>query len=97
AQVQQAAGGRDAFAELDVELRLAEGGGDLVLDDLHAHAVADRLGAVLERLDAPDVESLGGVELQRAPAGLSLGRSKHDANLFPDLVGDDAERLRAAE
>ena len=58
-QVEDAARGRDALAELDVELRLAERRRDLVLDDLHAHAVADRLGALLERLDAPDVQSLG--------------------------------------
>ena len=96
-EVDQAARGGDALAELDVELGLAEGGGDLVLDDLHAHAVADRLGAVLERLDAPDVQALGGVELQRAPARLGLGRAEHDADLFADLVGEDAERLRAVE
>ena len=89
--------GRDALAELDVELGLAERRGDLVLDDLHAHAVADRLGAVLERLDAPDVQALGGVELQRAPARLGLGRAEHDADLFADLVGEDAQRLRAVE
>src|ERR1700733_192205 len=34
AEVDQAAGGRDATAELDVELGLPEGGGELVLDDL---------------------------------------------------------------
>jgi hypothetical protein len=57
-QVDQAARGRDPLAELDVELRLAEGGRDLVLDDLDTDAVADRLVAVLERLDATDVEPL---------------------------------------
>src|SRR5262249_11103384 len=59
AEVDQAALGRDAAAELDVELGLAERRRDLVLDDLDPHAVADRLGAVLERLDAADVEALG--------------------------------------
>src|SRR5207248_2735855 len=59
---------------LDVELRLAERCRDLVLDDLHAHPVADRLGTVLERLDAADVQTLGGVELECAAAWLSLGR-----------------------
>src|SRR3954467_13559520 len=43
AEVDQAAGGRDALAELDVELGLAERRRDLVLDDLDADAVADRL------------------------------------------------------
>src|SRR5215211_7502422 len=50
-------------AVLDVELGLAEGGGDLVLDHLDPAAVAHRLGALLEGLDAADVESLRGVEL----------------------------------
>src|SRR4029077_3034168 len=96
-EVDQAARGGDALAELDVELGLAEGGRDLVLDDLHAHAVADRLRAVLERLDPPDVQTLGGVELQRATAWLGLRRAEHDADLFADLVGEDAERLRTIE
>src|SRR3954453_15912063 len=69
-QVQDAARGRDALAELDVELALAERRCDLVLDHLDADAVAHRLRAVLERLDAADVQPLGGVELQRATARL---------------------------
>src|SRR5919108_482849 len=81
----------------DVELGLAEGRRDLVLDHLHAHAVAHRLGAVLERLDAADVQALGSVELQRAAAGLSLWATKHYSDLFPDLVGEDAQRARAVE
>ena len=63
-------------AVLDVELGLAERRRDLVLDDLHPHAVADRLGALLERLDAADVEALGRVELERAAAGLGLRASR---------------------
>ena len=89
--------GRDALAELDVELRLAERRGDLVLDDLHADAVADRLRAVLERLDAADVQPLGGVELQRAAARLGLRRAEHHADLLADLVREDAEGLRAVQ
>src|SRR3954471_870593 len=46
----------DALAVRDVELRLAEGRCALVLDHLHTGAVADDLDAVLDRLDAPDVE-----------------------------------------
>ena len=78
AEIEQAARGRDPLAELDVELGLAEGRRDLVLDDLHADAVADRLGALLEGLDAADVQALGGVELQRATTRLRLGRVVHD-------------------
>ncbi len=58
AVVDQATGGRDALAELDVELGLLERRRDLVLDDLDLDAVTDRLGAVLERLDPADVEAL---------------------------------------
>ena len=96
-EVDQAAGGRDPLAELDVELGLAERRRDLVLDDLDADAVADRLVAVLERLDAADVEALRGVELQRAAARLGLRRAEHHADLLADLVGQDAQRLRAVE
>ena len=79
AVVEQAARGRDALAELDVELGLLERRRDLVLDHLDPDAVADRLGAVLERLDPADVEPLRGVELQRPTAGLGLGGAEHHA------------------
>src|SRR5919198_3659712 len=79
AEVDEAAGSRDALAELDVELGLAERRRDLVLDDLHAHAVADRLGALLERLDATDVQALRRVELERATTGLRLRGAELDA------------------
>ena len=62
----------DPLAVLDVELGLAQRRGDLVLDHLHAHPVADRLGALLEGLDAPDVEALRRVELERPAARLRL-------------------------
>src|SRR5205823_4030275 len=58
----------DPGAVDDVELGLLERGRDLVLDDLHAHAVADRLDALLQRLDPADVEANGRVELERASA-----------------------------
>ena len=89
--------GRDAQAVLDVELGLAEGRRDLVLHDLDPHAVADRLRALLERLDPPDVEPLRGVELERAPAGLGLRGAEHDADLLPDLVREQAEGVGAVE
>src|SRR5918994_7023506 len=86
AEVEDAAGARDPLAELDVELRLAEGRRDLVLDDLDADAVADGLRALLQRLDPADVEALRRVELQRPPARLGLGRSEHHPDLLADLV-----------
>src|SRR4029077_15714806 len=57
---------RDARAVDDVEFRLLERWCNLVLHHLHAYAVADRLDAFLQRLDAADVEAHRGVELQRA-------------------------------
>ena len=58
---------------LDVELGLLERRRDLVLDDLDPHAVADRLGPVLERLDPADIKPLRGVELERPAAGCVSG------------------------
>src|SRR5581483_9605558 len=49
----------DALAVHDVELGLLERRGDLVLDHLDARAVADHLDAVLDGLDAADVEAVG--------------------------------------
>src|SRR5918992_2134914 len=72
-EVEDAALARDAGAVLDVELGLPERRRHLVLDDLDPNPVPDRLGALLEGLDAADVEPLRGVELERPAAGLSLG------------------------
>src|SRR5207244_11459193 len=71
-EVEQAALAGDPGPVLDVELGLAEGRGYLVLDHLHPNPVADRLGALLEGLDAADVEPQRGVELQRPAPGLGL-------------------------
>src|SRR3712207_2495299 len=60
-EVDEAALAGYADAVQDVELRLLEGRGHLVLDDLHPRAVTHRVGAVLEGLDAPDVQAHGGV------------------------------------
>jgi hypothetical protein len=56
-QVEQVAAAADALAEQDVELGLAEGRGQLVLDDLDAGAVADHHFADLDGADATDVEA----------------------------------------
>ena len=73
------------------------GGGDLVLDDLDLDPVADRLGAVLDRLDPADVEPDRGVELQRAAAGGRLRVAEHDADLLAQLVGEDERGVRAGD
>ena len=96
-EVEQAALVRDAHAVLDVELGLAERRRDLVLHDLDADPVADRLGALLEGLDAADVEALRRVELERAAARLRLGRAEGDADLLADLVREQADGVGAVE
>ena len=96
-QVEQGALARDPLAVHDVELGQLEGRRDLVLGHLDAHAVADRLGAVFERLDAADVEPDGGVELERLAAGGRLGIAEHDADLLAQLVGEDGDGARLAE
>ena len=71
----------DALAVHHVEL--GDAGRHLVLHDLDPHAVADRLGAGLDRLDPPDVEANAGVELERAATG---SRSPNDTDLLAELV-----------
>src|SRR5438132_14321578 len=88
---------RDAGAVDDVELSLLERRRDLVLDDLHAHAVAVRLDAVLQRLDPADIESDRRVELQSAAARRRLRVAEHDADLLAQLVREEADRVGAVE
>ena len=66
-----------------------KGGGDLVLDDAGAHAVADDLLALLQRLDAADVDADRAVELERAAAGGGLRVAEDDADLLAQLVDED--------
>jgi len=96
-EVEEVAGERDALGVHDVELGVAEGRGDLVLDDLHPRPVAGDLDAVLDRLDAPDVEPHRRVELQRPPTRRRLRRAEHDPDLLPQLVDEDADRVRLVE
>src|SRR6266571_4020743 len=58
-EIDQAAFPADPEAEQDVELRVLERRGELVLDDLDPGAAANRLGAVLEGLDPAHVEPNG--------------------------------------
>jgi hypothetical protein len=66
-EVEHVALAADALAVEDVELGLAEGRGDLVLDDLDLGAVADDDVALLDGGDAADVDADRGVELERRP------------------------------
>ena len=93
AEVDDLAVAVDAFAVEDLELRLAERRRDLVLHHLDAGFVADHLVAVLDGADAADVQTHGGVELERVAAGGGLRRTEHDADLHADLVGEDHQRV----
>ena len=61
----------------DVEFRLLERRGHLVLDDLRPGSVTDRIGAVLEGLDPAHIDANGRVELQSLTARCRFGRIVH--------------------
>ena len=73
------------------------GGATLFLTTRTRTRLPTRLGALLERLDAADVEPDRGVELERPPAGSDLGVAEHDADLLPELVDEDRGRLGLAD
>src|SRR5262245_15715830 len=81
-QIDQVAFARDAFAVHHVELRFAERGSHLVLDDLDARASADDRLAVLDRTNASNVDANRCVELERAATRCGFGIAEHDADLF---------------
>src|SRR5208283_1239282 len=87
----------DSLAVEDVELGVAEGSGDLVLDDLDLGARADDDVSLLDRADAANVDAHGGVELERLAAGGGLGVSEHDADLLADLVNKDEAGARLGD
>src|SRR5439155_15088702 len=68
-EVQKLPFARDSFIVEDVEFRLLEGSGHLVLHDLHLDVTSDDALAVLDRADAANVHAHRGVELERAAAG----------------------------
>src|SRR5581483_11696398 len=97
ADVEQAAFLRDALVVEDIELGCAERRRDLVLDDLDLRPDADRVLALLDRLDPADIHADGGVELQRAAARRRLRVAEHHADLLAELVREHHARLRAVD
>src|SRR5215210_1684 len=95
--VEQAALARDPLTVHHVELNRLERRRHLVLYDLDPGLVADRVGADLERPDAPDVQPHAGVEFQRPSAGRRLRRAEHDPDLLPELVDENGGRPRAVQ
>src|SRR4029078_4614101 len=97
AEIQQFAGLRYAFAVHDVEFDLLEGRRHPVLDAPDAGLVAALLLAVLDRPDAADVETDGGIEFEGIAARRGLGGAEHDADLHADLVDEDHHALRLGD
>src|ERR1035437_9655548 len=91
-QVEDVALAADALAVDDVELRLAEGRGHLVFDDLDLGAVAGDDVAVLDGGDAADVHAHRGIELEGATSGGGFRVAEHDADLFADLINENQRR-----
>src|SRR5207237_1323777 len=77
----------------DLDLGDAERRRDLVLHDLDLHPAADHHVALLDRLDRPDVDAHGGVELQRPATRSSFGIPEHDSDLLAQLVDEDDRGL----
>ena len=73
------------------------GGATLFLTTLTRVRLPTGVGAVLERLDAADVEAHRGVELQRLATGRGLGRAEHHADLLAELVDEDRGRAGVVE
>ena len=97
AHIDEAALAGDAVTVEDVEFGLLERRGDLVLHDLRAGPVADRVLTFLEGLDAADVDAHGGVELQCLTARGGLRRTEEDADLLTQLVDEDRGGLRLSQ
>lgn len=95
--IEDVAGAGDAFVVHDIELSLAEGRRNLVFHHLDPGAAADRLLAVLERLDTADIHPHRGVELQRLPAGRRFRRAEHHADLQTQLIEEDDDDARFAD
>src|SRR6266478_9457745 len=97
AEVDQVAFAGDAFAVENVEFCFPEGRGDFVLHHFAARARTDDAVAFLDGLDAANVQSNGSVKLQRAAAGGRFRVAEHYADLFADLVDEDAAGVRLGD
>ena len=65
----------------------------LVLHHLDPGLAADHLVAFLHRAGAADIQSYGGVELQRVTAGGGFRVAEHHADLHADLVDEDHQAV----
>src|SRR5271156_5971092 len=92
AQIDQFAALRYPLAVHDIEIDDLERRRHLVLDDLDACLVADDLVPLLDRADAPDVETDRGIEFECVAARRGLRIPEHHADLVADLINEDHHR-----
>ena len=88
-EIQDVSGSGNAPAEHNVKLRFLKRRRHLVLHDFDAGAVTDHFSARLQGLRPADIEAHRSVKFQRAAAGRRLRISKHDPDLFPELIDED--------
>src|SRR5579859_2818805 len=88
---------RNAFAKNNIEFGGTEWRSHLVLYDLYLHPVAHRFFAILDLRHAPDIEPDRGIEFKGITTGGRLGISKHDTDLFPELVDEDTDGIGLAD
>ena len=79
----------DTFVVHDVKFRSSEWRRDFVLYHSHPGPVANNLRTEFYRLDPTYIHPHGRVEFERHSTSCRLGISKHDADLLPQLVGED--------
>ena len=90
-EVEETADGGDALIIHDVEFGFAKGRGDFVFDNFDLGAAAgDGAIAAFDLADAADVDADAGKEFEGAATRSGFGTAKHDADLFTDLIGEDA-------
>src|SRR5271168_2625770 len=89
AQIDQFAALRYPLAVHDIEIDDLERRRHLVLDDLDARLIADDLITLLNRADAPNIETDRGVEFECVAARRGLRIAEHHADLVADLIDED--------
>src|SRR5262249_14732127 len=82
AEVDEVAFAGDAFAVKNVKFSFAEGCSDFVFHDFGAGARTDDAIALLDGLDAANIDAHGGVEFERTATGGGFRVAEHDTNFF---------------
>src|SRR6266540_4304906 len=90
-KIEESASGGNSLVIHDIELGFGERRSNFVFHDFDARPIS-RYNAVglFDGADAADIDSHAGVKLQRPAAGSRLRVSKHDSDLFPNLVCENA-------